>query len=54
VVRDQQRQDHLLDDRPPAWVDDRGEVESPAVEGHLDREPDHIGEIPQVLVEHRS
>jgi hypothetical protein len=44
----------LLDDQPPTGVGDRGEVESPTVEGHLDREPDHVGEIPQVLVEHRS
>lgn len=54
VVRGEQRQDQLLDDQPPAWVGDRGEVESPTVEGHLDREPDHVGEIPQVVIEHRS
>ncbi len=54
VVRGEQRQDQLLDDQPPAWVIDRGEVESPTVEGHLDREPDHVGEIPQVVVEYRS
>jgi hypothetical protein len=44
VVWGEQRQDQLLDDQPPAWVIDRGEVESPTVEGHLDREPDHVGE----------
>ena len=54
VVRGEQRQDQLLGDQPPAWVGDRGEVESPTVEGHLDREPDHVGEIPQVVVEYRS
>ncbi len=54
MVRGKQRQDQLLDDQPPTWVGDGGEVESPPVEGHLDREPDDVGEIPQVVVEHRS
>ena len=50
---DQQRQDQLLGDQPPAWVGDGGEVESAPVEGHLDWESDHVGEIPQVVVEYR-
>ena len=54
MVGGEQRQDQLLDDQPPAWVGDRGEVESATVEGHLDWEPDHVGEIPQVVVEYRS
>lgn len=54
VIRGQQRQDQLLGDQPPAGVGDGGEVESASVKGHLDREPDHVGEIPQVVVEYRS
>jgi hypothetical protein len=47
-------EDQFLGDQPPPGARDRGEVEAPAVKGHLHRQADYLGEVPKVIVEHRT
>jgi hypothetical protein len=54
VPRGEHGQDQFLGDQPPAMVDDGGEVEPPVDSGHLVRQADHLGEVPHVVVEHRT
>jgi hypothetical protein len=41
----QQRKDEFPGDPLPPGVDDRGEVESPVGQRHLDGQADHVGEV---------
>ena len=52
VPRGKHREDQFLGDQPPPRDRDRGEVEAPAGQGHLDGQADHVGEVPYIVVEH--
>jgi hypothetical protein len=48
------RHAQFLGDLPPAGIGDRSEVEPAAEPRQLGRQADYFGEVPQVLLEHRT
>ena len=54
MARGEHGQHELLGDQAPVRVGDRGEIEAPVRQGHIDRQPDHVGEVPQVVLEGRA
>jgi hypothetical protein len=54
VPRGEHGHDLLLGDQPPPRVDDGGEVEPAADPGHLVRQADDLGEVPEIVIEHRT
>ena len=53
MARGQDGDDELLGDQPPAHVDDLGEDEAPFGLLQLNRQAGHLGEVPDIVVEHR-
>ncbi len=51
VPRHQHGEEQFFGDQPPSPVGDGGEVEHAGGAGHLDRQPDDVGEIPDIVVE---
>ena len=51
MLRDEHGQHEFLGDQAPTRIGDRGEVETPVRQGHLDRQSADIGEVPQVVLE---